>query len=76
MNENKYKSAMDLLERAADHMSDNPPDCDWFHDLYLLTGEHMILTDEGWQPGNCKQAILDEYGDDAILEEVNAPENQ
>lgn len=63
---------LDLVKRAADHCSDNPPDREWFRDLYLITGDHMVLTDEGWEPGNVKDELIKEYGADAILDEVNA----
>jgi hypothetical protein len=33
----------------------------------------MILTEEGWEPGEVKQSVIDEFGADAILDEVNAP---
>lgn len=39
--------------RAADSFEDSAPDREWFGELYELTGEHMILTDEGWCPGEC-----------------------
>lgn len=74
----KLELAMDLLFRAeANEML--APDQDWYRDYYVLTGSHMILTDEGWCPGDCKQSLIDEYlgdgeaVDNVILDEVNAP---
>lgn len=64
-----------LLERAAEFCSDNPPDKDWFRDYFLFTGDHMILTDEGWEPGNLIEQIRKD-NDDPEWEpddEINAP---
>jgi hypothetical protein len=76
-NDGRLTKAMDLLTRAADYFSEDAPDREWFHDLYLLTGEHMILTDEGWCSADCKESLLKDYPhekyDNIILDEVNAP---
>lgn len=45
---------LDLLQRAADNMEDRAPDARWLEEYFGLTGEHMILTDEGWEPGEVK----------------------
>lgn len=81
----KTGEAMRLLVRAADYFSsaETTPDKDWFKDFYLLTGEHMVLTDEGWEFGASKEDIIAwaeedarrsgvEY-EDPILDEINAP---
>jgi hypothetical protein len=69
--------AMALLERAAWVCSESAPDREWFKDYYLLTGDHMILTDEGWCSGLCKDSLLRDYPYEkpqvVILDEVNAP---
>jgi hypothetical protein len=62
--------AMDLLERAEPKFEDGGPDVDWHRDFFLLTGDHMICTDEGWQPGDTEPRP----DADEILCEVNAPE--
>lgn len=68
------KKAMDLLDRAADHLADSPaPDATWWKELFQITGEHMILTEEGWESGEGKSAYLTEGDDNPILDEVNAP---
>lgn len=69
----QFRLAMDLLKRAESYLSEQPPDSNWFRDLFRLNGEHMVLTEEGWQPGCEKQALIDEYGADYIQDEVNAP---
>jgi hypothetical protein len=69
----RLEQAMNLLNRAADYCSDNPPDKEWFRDLFLLTGEHMVLTEEGWQPGNNRPMLVAEYGEGHIEDEVNGP---
>lgn len=65
--------AMNLLERATTLFEEQAPDPDWFRDYFELTGEWMVLTDEGWQPGTEKNGLIAEYGPDVILDEVNAP---
>jgi len=70
----ELKKALDLLERAvADEI--RAPDPQWFRDYFLLTGQHMILTDEGWEDGSSKPAYIEGNDGDAsvILDEVNAP---
>lgn len=67
----KLAKAMNLLKRA-DAAEIAAPDKDWFRDLYLLTGEHAVLTDEGWIPGVEKHLV----SPDNILDEINAPRSE
>lgn len=69
----KLDVAMKLLKRAVDSEI-HAPDSDWFREYFELTGEHMILSDEGWECGSSKQSYLDEFGPDSILDEINALE--
>jgi hypothetical protein len=73
-----FNRTLDLLKRAANYFTDDAPDANWFKDLYLLTGKHMVLTGEGWCEGECKASLLKDYPnekyEDIILDEVNAPE--
>ena len=69
----KYRAAMDLLDRAAVVLEERPQDTNWLRDFYLLTGDHMILTDEGWESGEAKDNVIEQFGNDAIYDEVNAP---
>lgn len=62
----KLAAAMVCLEAISDLVSDRPPDETWWRDYFLLTGEHMILTDEGWVP----PYMVDPQSE--VLEEVNA----
>lgn len=71
-NDEKLDLAMDLLFRIEANET-VPPDPHWYRDYYVLTGAHMILTDEGWTPGDCKQGLIEDYDESAILDEVNAP---
>lgn len=66
----KYDKAMDLLSRAEERMDVDAPDANWLGEYYSLTGDHMILTEEGWTPGDNKPEIHP----DGILMEVNAPD--
>lgn len=45
----------------------------WFRRLFLLQGDHMILTSEGWEPGEAKQSYVDSGDVDEILDEINPP---
>ena len=79
--EEKLATAMALLARATELQADSPVKNDpkFWKDLYLFTGQHMILTDEGWEDGAAKQSYIDMLKDerytldDLILDEVNAP---
>lgn len=63
------------MERAAEFFSDNPPDSQWFRDYYLIKGEHVILTDEGWVPGETLEQERKDMDDPDWQpdDEVNAP---
>jgi hypothetical protein len=65
------EKAFDLLERAVGMMEHAAPDKTWFEEYFALTGEHMILTEDGWTEGAAKPDYLPEE----ILAEVNAPQN-
>lgn len=73
----KLKIAHALLDRAAERLCDDrAPDATWWRELFVLTGQHMILTDEGWEPGENKQTYIEEWAknpewSDPILDEVN-----
>ena len=72
----KLERAMSLLERIED-CEIPEPDKDWYKEYYLLTGNHMIFTAEGWLSGESKEDYLDENGRlSGILSEVNAPEEE
>lgn len=63
-------TALGLLERALPRFEDaTAPDTQWFKDYFLLTGEHMVLTDEGWIHGKNAENLPA----DLRLDEVNAP---
>jgi hypothetical protein len=74
----------DLLDRFVEVYGEVPlrgsmiePGLRLWRDYYEWTGDHMFLTDEGWEPGEVKQSYLDhlEPGEPAssvILDEVNA----
>jgi hypothetical protein len=56
--ENQQQKAMDLLDRAANRLADDTaPDARWWKDLFLLTGQHMVCTEEGWEDGACKDLL-------------------
>src|SRR5689334_20267287 len=66
---------MSLLERFVDLYGETPlagsmiePGRKLWRDYYEFTGNHMILTDEGWEDGEVKQSYLDECGPDCIID--------
>lgn len=75
----KFAKAMILLDRITSRVEIVPGDPTFWRDYYSFTGRHMIMTDEGWEPGECKTELLEEYRADGesedtiILDEVNAP---
>ena len=77
----RIATAMLLLARATELLADSPVKNDpaFWKDLYLFTGQYMILTDEGWENGDNKQSyveLAEKEGlpiGDFILDEVNAP---
>jgi hypothetical protein len=76
----EVETVTDLLDRFVEVYGEVPlrgsmqePGMQLWRDYYAWTGDHMILSDEGWEPGEVKQSYLNEYGPDAILDEVNAP---
>jgi hypothetical protein len=83
-----FDRAENLLDRFAEVYGEVPlegamiaPGNELWRDYYEWTGDHMILTDEGWEPGELKQEFIDslegdETIDDIILDEVNAPEEK
>lgn len=68
--EQKLEAALGLLERALPQFEHNAPDPKWFKEYFALTGAHMVLTEEGWEPGDAREA----YQPGEVLDEVNAPE--
>lgn len=70
-----------LLADAAVHMADietAPPE-GWWKRYFLYSGDHMILTEEGWEPGEGKESYIEQAKEDemdlseVIFDEVNAP---
>ena len=79
----KDMTAENLLDRFVELYGETPlagamiePGMRLWRDYYLWTGDHMILSDEGWEPGEVKAGYLEEYGPDSILDEVNAPNEE
>ena len=67
----KLSAAMDLLNEAAETFSDREvpaPNHTWWKRYFELVGAHMVLTEEGWEPGDVKEDVLANDGE--ILDEV------
>lgn len=71
--EQDLAKALDLLNRAADLLGEQPPDQNWWKEYLELTGEHAFLYDEGWEPGVNKKYYLEEDPSWQPYDEVNAP---
>lgn len=77
-------AAMELLERFVDLYGETPlqgsmvdPGMKLWRDYWMYTGEHMVLSDEGWEPAD---DVLESYADsldegqtlsDVLRDEVN-----
>jgi hypothetical protein len=69
----KCNLALDLLKRADTVIGDVPPDENWYRDYFTLTGEHMILIEEGWVPPELNTKEVTGEDPQEVLDEVNAP---
>lgn len=60
--------ALRLLDEAAEHMGDaeTAPNGTWWKRYFLLTGSHMILTDEGWESGSGKAEYAKQAEEDGV----------
>jgi hypothetical protein len=80
------KQAVELLERFAEVYGEAPlrgsmiePGRKLWRNYYEWTGEHMILVDGGWEPGEGKAGYEQMAKDESvalsslILDEVNSP---
>lgn len=69
VSESVIKKALDsdstftALSVVADRM-ERAPDKTWFREFYKLSGDHMVLTEEGWAPPDRAEGM-------EILDEVN-----
>jgi hypothetical protein len=52
---------------------EDAPDRNWWRDYYLLTGDHMVCTEEGWVPAEMNAREVTGEDPDEVLDEVNAP---
>lgn len=71
-----YGKAMSLLTQLINHRADNEysmPTPEFLKEYFLLSGEHMILTEDGWEPGSGKESYPDDGLSPELLDEVNAP---
>ena len=76
-------AAQELLERFVDLYGETPlqgsmiePGLKLWRDYWIYSGQHMILTDEGWEPGECLASYIESLDEgqpisDVIREEVN-----
>jgi hypothetical protein len=57
------------LDAVGDAHGEDPPDHNWNREYFEITGEHVVLTDEGWVPAatNVGPNAMD------VLDELNAP---
>ena len=75
----KLKTALILLGEATEQDDLMAPNTTWFRRYYELSGQHMILTEDGWEHGSSKPTYIEQAKADGvpinevILDEVNAP---
>jgi hypothetical protein len=69
--EKRLETATNLLERISNNLEEAiPNDPTWWRDYFLFSGDHMILTEEGWERA---EDVDSSDGEVEILDEVNAP---
>jgi hypothetical protein len=73
--------AVDLLDRAVQLISDpsktRDEDPTFWRDYFAFSGLHMICIEEGrWESGESKAQLIEDYGIECILDEVNPPEER
>lgn len=72
--ESRHLAVLRLLEIVSTHVVDeHGPDEDWYRDYFTVTGQHVILTDEGWEPADMKASHLEFDPKWEPLDELNAP---
>lgn len=59
---------------AISEFLDEAPDDNFFRDLFVLTGDHMVLTEEGWITAESNTDEETNGEPSEVLDEVNAPE--
>ena len=64
--------AMALLSDVADRSGEIAPFPEFFKRYFLLTSEHMVLTEEGWIPAECNTREHTGVDPMEVLDEVNA----
>lgn len=69
----RWLKAKEVLDCIVELVGECGPDTEWYREFSLLTGEHTILTDEGWEPA-C--AYSQEELKTFAIDEVNAPEDK
>lgn len=73
------KRALEAVKALANHVIDGerPPDNNWWRDYFRLSGDHVVLTEEGWEPASIYKSQPELRAEMAasggFLEELNAP---
>lgn len=65
----KFDRCMGLIDHLMEFgFFEQAPDENWFPDYYSLTGDHMVLTEEGWLPAdqNTREEPME------VFDEVNS----
>lgn len=71
--EHKFHRLMACLDALRTIVDEHGPDEDWYRDYFTLTGDHMVLTDEGWVPAEMNTREYTGYDPAEVLDEINAP---
>lgn len=70
--QHKVERGLEVLDHLTD-LFEEGPDENWWRDFYLLTGDHMVCTNEGWIPAHMNTKKYTGYPPEEIMDEVNAP---
>ena len=70
--QSKIERALDLLDALSDFF-DVAPDANYIRDIYLITGDHMVLTDEGWVTSESNTWEVTGEEPMEVFDEVNKP---
>lgn len=73
----KVRRCLQIIDKLRDCTYEEfAPDPTWYREYYMLTGDHMVLTEEGWIPAACNtpEHLGADYDPAEVLDEVNAPD--
>lgn len=74
MVQSRLGRAKDVLETLLDlELFEEGPDVTFWRDCFILSGDHMVCTDDGWIPAVMNTREVTGEDPEEIFDEVNAP---